>query len=258
MEVDDELTIDELAAEVHMTVRNIRAHQSRGLLPPPRIVGRTGFYGRAHRSRLHQIRRLQDEGLNLAAIARVVEDGRLTAVATGPFADVSPEYRQAGELAERLHLDPDDPAIERAVELGLITPEADGVRVEHPRLIAVAEQLSAQGVPLDAMLHVVADVQLACAEVARAFLTLADEYLVAHLVVGTRGDLDQLNGAVERLHGQASATLEVLFNQAMSTAIRAYLDPATGGPEALERLGSPGRRPPRARSASRPAWLPGP
>ena len=30
-----ELTIDELAHETGMTARNIRAHQSRGLLPPP-------------------------------------------------------------------------------------------------------------------------------------------------------------------------------------------------------------------------------
>ena len=34
-----------------MTVRNIRAHQSRGLLPPPQLRGRTGYYGAgAHRS----------------------------------------------------------------------------------------------------------------------------------------------------------------------------------------------------------------
>ena len=28
-----------------MTVRNIRAHQSRALLPPPQVRGRTGYYG---------------------------------------------------------------------------------------------------------------------------------------------------------------------------------------------------------------------
>lgn len=238
MEVDDELTIDELAAEVDMTVRNIRAHQSRGLLPPPRIVGRTGFYTSAHRSRLNHIRRLQDEGLNLAAIARVVEDGWITAAAIEPFADVAPEYREPVELAERLHLEPQDPAIVRAIQLGLITPDGDRVRVEHPRLVAVAEQLSAQGVPLDAMLDVVVDVQAAAAEVARTFMTLADEYLVAHLVADTGGDFDRLTRSVERLHGQASAALEVLFNQAMSTAIRAYLDPGSSRSPRHERLDS--------------------
>ena len=37
-----EMTIDELARATGMTVRNIRAHQSRGLLPPPEVRARTG------------------------------------------------------------------------------------------------------------------------------------------------------------------------------------------------------------------------
>src|SRR5918996_729506 len=47
-----DLTIDELAARGGMTVRNVRAYASRGLLPPPRLVGRTGYYGRDHVDRL--------------------------------------------------------------------------------------------------------------------------------------------------------------------------------------------------------------
>ena len=40
-----ELTIDELARETGMTVRNIRAHQSRGQLPPPAVRARTSGGG---------------------------------------------------------------------------------------------------------------------------------------------------------------------------------------------------------------------
>ncbi len=43
-EVTVDLTIDELAQRTG-TVRNVRAHQSRGLLPPPEVRGRTGYYG---------------------------------------------------------------------------------------------------------------------------------------------------------------------------------------------------------------------
>jgi len=43
-----ELTIEQLAAETGMTVRNIRNHQSRGLLPPPDVRARTGYYGPEH------------------------------------------------------------------------------------------------------------------------------------------------------------------------------------------------------------------
>ena len=41
-----EYTVDQLALVSGLTTRNIRAHQTRGLLPPPRVRGRTGYYGR--------------------------------------------------------------------------------------------------------------------------------------------------------------------------------------------------------------------
>jgi DNA-binding transcriptional MerR regulator len=39
----DSMTIIELAEQVGMTPRNIRAYQSRGLLFPPHIEGRVAF-----------------------------------------------------------------------------------------------------------------------------------------------------------------------------------------------------------------------
>ena len=62
-------TIDELAAASGTTSRNVRAFQSRGLLPPPSLVGRTGRYDDGHRVRLEAILRLQRRGYSLAAIA---------------------------------------------------------------------------------------------------------------------------------------------------------------------------------------------
>jgi DNA-binding transcriptional MerR regulator len=230
--VDGDLTIDELAAAADMTVRNIRAHQSRGLLPAPRIVGRTGYYGPAHVRRLQQIRQMQDEGLNLAAISKVLSNGRLTDVAVGPFAnpDAEPEYRDPNELVAQLHLAPDDPAIVRAIELGLISFEGDRVRLHGPRLLAVAEDLAGHGVPLIAMLDAVAVVQHAAAQVAESFMRLADEHLVARVAVDSGGDLDQIRAAVEHLRVQAGATLDVLFDQAMAAAVRAYFESGSVAP----------------------------
>ena len=64
----DELTIDQLAQRTGMTVRNVRAHQSRGLLPPPEVRGRTGYYGPEHVARIELIRELQADGFNLEPI----------------------------------------------------------------------------------------------------------------------------------------------------------------------------------------------
>src|SRR3954447_8811104 len=69
---DSGLTIDELAQRTGMTVRNIRAHQSRGLLPPPEVRGRTGYYGDEHTARIELIKELQADGFNLEAIRRLV------------------------------------------------------------------------------------------------------------------------------------------------------------------------------------------
>ena len=42
-----------------MSVRNIRNHQSRGLLPPPEVRARTGYYGPEHVARLRLIQEMQ-------------------------------------------------------------------------------------------------------------------------------------------------------------------------------------------------------
>ena len=58
-------TIDELARFSGVTVRNIRAYQSRGLLPAPLVKARTGYYGPGHEARLELIKELQGEGVKL-------------------------------------------------------------------------------------------------------------------------------------------------------------------------------------------------
>jgi DNA-binding transcriptional MerR regulator len=93
------LTIGELAEAAGMTVRNIRNHQSRGLLPPPEVVARTGYYGAAHVDRLRRIRAMQADGYNLEAIRRLLSGSGLQRAATLP-AEV-PELPTAAELEAR-------------------------------------------------------------------------------------------------------------------------------------------------------------
>src|SRR2546423_15145555 len=77
------MTIDELARQTGMTVRNIRAHQSRGLLPAPEVRGRTGYYSEDHAARVELIKELQADGFNLESIRRL-----LSGVAGGSSAEV--------------------------------------------------------------------------------------------------------------------------------------------------------------------------
>src|SRR5690348_8532613 len=65
----ERMTIDALAQAAGTTTRNVRAYQTRGLLPAPLVVGRVGYYGDAHLERLRLIANLQERGYSLAAIA---------------------------------------------------------------------------------------------------------------------------------------------------------------------------------------------
>ena len=61
------------ASMVRMEVQNLRVYERRGLLEPARTDGGTRLYSAADVDRLHRIRDLLAEGLNLAGIARVLE-----------------------------------------------------------------------------------------------------------------------------------------------------------------------------------------
>ena len=70
----EQLTIEELTLRTGTSTRNIRAFQSRGLLPGPRLVGRRGYYDTAHVERIHLIRKLQQRGYKLGPIRELLEN----------------------------------------------------------------------------------------------------------------------------------------------------------------------------------------
>ena len=62
-----------VAAEmVSMQIQNLRVYERRGLVEPDRTAGGTRLYSPDDIDRLHRIRELLAEGLNLAGIARVL------------------------------------------------------------------------------------------------------------------------------------------------------------------------------------------
>jgi DNA-binding transcriptional MerR regulator len=67
------MPIDEFARQVNSTARNVRAYLERGLLPPPRMVARTGLYEARHVQRMAVIHRLQQSGFSLEGIRVLLE-----------------------------------------------------------------------------------------------------------------------------------------------------------------------------------------
>ena len=228
------LTIDELAQRVGMTSRNIRAHQTRGLLPPPSLSGRTGQYGPEHVERLELIKRLQDQGLNLQAIALVIAGGepeldRVRAALLAPWKTEDPYEAPVQEVARRLGEEVvDAEVVQRATTLRIVGPSPSGdasmVHVLLPAIIRAGEAMTRLGVPLRAQVEVVEEADDHVRAVADAFIDLAREHLVAelaHASVSERSEAlqpDALQAAVEQLRTVAAEVLITLFHRAMTDA----------------------------------------
>lgn len=178
-DIEDDLTIEELAAQTGMTVRNIRSHRARGLLPAPEVRERVGYYGPRHLARLRMIRELQSDGFNLKGIERLLsQDGGAAEQflslrrAIDEFDDEQPRTFTREELAERFGGE-DDSALKRAVEAGALVPvEEDSFEAPFPSLLDAAEGVVAAGVPLGHALATIEKVRSRCRSISREFVEL--------------------------------------------------------------------------------------
>jgi DNA-binding transcriptional MerR regulator len=73
--VDKPFSLAELAEAVGLPRRTIRYYVARGLLAGPIKAGRNAEYSGDHLERLHEIQRLQNEGLTLVEIAHRLAGG---------------------------------------------------------------------------------------------------------------------------------------------------------------------------------------
>ena len=178
---DEEYRVDDLARLSGMTVRNIREHQSRGLLPAPTVRGRVGYYGPEHLARLEQIKRLQAEGFTLESIRRMLGGG-------AEFASFAAAVHQAFDDGDKrvvrledihtifpgLDADADSSALlDSAVELGLLRPLGNGRFEERsPQLTRVGAELMTLGIPPASALKAAAEARTHVQSVAKAFVQL--------------------------------------------------------------------------------------
>lgn len=166
------LTIDELADLVGMTVRNVRAHQARGLLPPPEMQGRVGYYGDGHVMQLVLVKLLQTRGMNLRGIQTLL--GRGTGYAA-LVRELSREVRedaptapppmrlQARSVSIMRGISPELP--EDLAAAGVLELTADDGFTADPVTLATAAELVRIGVRLETMF----ELQLEVAGAARRF-----------------------------------------------------------------------------------------
>ena len=181
-----DMTIDQLAASVGMTVRNVRAYSSRGLIPPPRLVGRTGYYGEHHERRLRLVRDLLDRGYTLSAVEKALGDSTvvpdahvldLLSVLSDPLGDPpAPEVIDLESLGHLAHIEVDREhgLLDLLEERGLLERvDDDTVRLLQPQLVRAGAQAMALGVSRDAISTLLDEVLEGTAQLADHFVEAA-------------------------------------------------------------------------------------
>lgn len=169
-------------------MRNVRVYQDRGLLPPPRREGRTGWYNDSHLTRLGLITRMLDRGYTFATISEL-----LTAAQSGlriedvlTTDDVSGAAKQLGatvrldraELETMFGTDLTDSDLQRGIDLGVATKIDDGYLVENPVLLDAAKLLAGAGIPLGRILEQTEGVRQDLDNVARRFVALVTDRFI--------------------------------------------------------------------------------
>jgi DNA-binding transcriptional MerR regulator len=227
---EGEMTIRQLAERTGMTVRNIRAHQTRGLLPPPVVRGRTGYYNEEHVARIELTREMQADGLNLEAIRRVLDSGDGSAAAIFdftralrmPFEDEAPEIVEAEELAG-IWAGEVDPKLNRRIEkLGIFRALPDGrVEVISPQIVRAAAELAELGVGVEGAVGTAEKLRRHADGVARAFVELFIKEIWRPFEEAGRPEPDwpRMSEALERMRPLAAGALLATFQIAMGEAV---------------------------------------
>lgn len=224
-----DLTVEQLAYETGMSVRNIRNHQSRGLLPPPEVRARVGYYGAEHVARLRLIQEMQAEGFKLSAISRLIgEHGEdadrfvgLRQAVTAPFATEQPEVYERVELVEKFGTD-DDRLIEKAKKLGLLVDLGeDRYEAPSPALIRAAEEVAGMGIELPDALAAIEKLERNAQSSARTFVDLFVEKVWKPFDEAGRPEegWDEIIAAIGRLRPLAFDALNATFRLTLTTEI---------------------------------------
>jgi DNA-binding transcriptional MerR regulator len=228
------MTIDDLARAAGTTTRNVRAYQTRGLLPGPAIVGRVGYYTDDHLARLRLIAKLQEQGFSLAAISRLLAAWTtrqslsdllgFEEALTAPWAEEGEDRIPVDRFREDFPLLAGDPSLlRRAVDLGVVVRDGDDYIVPNPPLFRIGAQLVSMGIPVERTLDEFEALRADTAEIARRFVELFDQFVWLPFVEADMpaDRLPELTDVLRRLRPLASEAIASALAGAMAEAVSA-------------------------------------
>ncbi len=259
-----EYTVEELAISANTTVRNIRAYQDRGVLPPPALRGRKGIYNNQHLSRLRLIANLLDRGFTISSIRELLtalEQGvglkellGMESALASPWTNEEPTTVSMAELVKMFGTKLTPSAIKTANELGLISIAGTKMRVSSMNTLKVAEELCSTGIPLENLLEILRMMRGNVQRVANEFVKLVAEHVLepyGEQELPPREEFPAIAELVWRLRPLAEMVVDAELGRAMEIAASRFLADRLEAimeqlPEAGTSVGSKGGTPPSA------------
>lgn len=207
-----EYSIDELARAASSTVRNVRAYQDRGLVPPPERRGRNGIYTESHLARIRLISQLLDRGYSLSNIGELLEAWQqgqeltqilgLENALTSPWSDEVPKHISMPELLKIFGGSVTPDTLRKVVDLGVLQPDGLRFLMPSPRMIQAAGELAKLGIPLSEMLDIVRMLRGNVERVAKELVQLIEKYMFKDFGAGhlpPPEDVPHISDAIWRL-----------------------------------------------------------
>ncbi len=261
-----EFTVEALSERTGVSVRNVRAYQTAGLMPPPRLQGRTALYNAEHLGKLELIRDLRKQGFKLDTIKDMLtgtpdgawsEYSLVSHLFSTTFFTVEKPLRKAlSEMASHWAQPATQQQKDRLSENGLYRRVGpDEVEMLSPALERIGIQLAELDVPLNTVLDLQDELirhsrSIARAYVEQLFIAMVRTVTENHVQRGgpaasgetnaASGGFDLrlaevIKGLFERLRplaiGSVSAAFPVVLQQEFDRAIQMQCE-QTRGPDA--------------------------
>lgn len=231
LEEKTEYTVEELALAANTSVRNIRAYQDKGLLPPPSLRGRKGIYNNQHLSRLRVIADLLERGYTLASILDLIsglEKGiglreilGMESALNSPWAKEAAEIISMTEMLKMFGTQLTPAAIKSAGELGIAKIQGAQVRVSSMSTLKVAADLCAMGIPLIDQLEILRMSRDNVEIVAREFVRLISENVLkpyGQKTLPPKEEFPKIIDLVWRMRPMAEIVVKAELGRAMEIA----------------------------------------
>lgn len=232
-----EYRLDDLAQVSGVSARNIRAYRERGLLDPPRRVGRSAYYDDYHLSQLKTINQLLRKGFNSAHIADFFASMRRGAdladilgiqqAVLGRSSDQPGEEREpksspgaSGESGRRgVDIDPECDEAQKLIEYGLAEMVDGAVVLVAPTMAEIVARTMDQLSYVRAILRIFEATRATVDELATEFARALEECVTSQFGPNYVPKPDEIAGLSRVMHDYRDLGEEVVADH-LDTALQ--------------------------------------